>query len=217
MKTLYVLAIICLLLTSCGGSSTATLTSSQNQTASPTITQTSTSTPSPTNTPEPTVTTSPTIDPNMHPIFQAGSLTSGYDMGVDSSGDRSDWVTVTKDEMCMAYPSEQTWGSVFITVGKPKDPPRPSQDLSEYTKLSIELRGDKENESVLVGVKDNTQPDDGSEDKYRVTNLTTEWTTVEIPLSELKGADLSRLYVVTEFVFENTPVIVCIRKIQYLR
>ena len=117
----------------------------------------------------------------------------------------------------MAYPSGQGWGAVFITVGKPKDHPRPGEDLSEFKKLSIELRGDKGNETILVGVKDNTQPDDGSETKFRIKNLRTSWTVMEIPLAEFKRADLSKLYVVSEFVFENTPETICARNIAYLK
>lgn len=162
-------------------------------------------------------TSTPTINPNVNQIFQPGSLEPGYDMGVDSSGGLTDWVTVSGKEICMAYPSGQAWGAVFITIGKPTNPPRPSQDLSEYKKLSIELRGADGGESILVGIKDNTQPNDGSETKYHVTNLTTGWTTVEIPLMEFTGADLKRLYVVTEFVFENISETVCVRNIRYLR
>lgn len=217
MKAIYVLILICILLASCDGLSTATPTSTETPTVLPTHTQTLTSTPPPTNTPEPTITPTPTINPNLYPVFQTGSLTSGYDMGVNSSGGRTDWVTVSGEEMCMAYPSGQTWGAVFITVGKPKDPPRPSQNLSVYKKLSIELRGDKGNETVLIGVKDNTQADDGSETKIRVANLTTGWTTVEILLTEFTRVDINRIYVITEFVFENIAETVCVRNIYLLR
>lgn len=218
MKAIYILTLICIVLTSCGGGpSTAIPTSAEAPIVLPTSTQTLTSTSLPTNTLKPTVTLTPTIDPNVHTIFQAGSLTSGYGMGVNSSGNRTDWLSVTKDEMCMAYPSGQTWGSVFITVGEPKDPPPTSQDLSEYSKLSMELRGDKGNETVLVGVKDSTQPNDGSETKIRVENLTTDWSTVEFSLTEFAGADISKLYVVTEFVFENVSETVCVRNIQFAR
>lgn len=215
MKAIYVLALLCILLTSCGSTASPTLT--EALVVLPTSTQTLSSTPLPTNTLEPTIAVIPTIDSNAHPVFQAGSLTSGYGMGVNSSGGLTNWLTVTKDEMCMAYPDGQDWGAVFITVGEPKDPPPASQDLSEYSKLLMELRGDKGGETVLVGVKDNTQPNNGSETKIRVENLTTEWTPVVFPLTDFTGADISNLYVVTEFVFENMSETVCARNIHFVR
>lgn len=218
MKAVYVLSLICILLTACGGSSTAIPTSTESPIVLPTSTQTLTPVPPPTNTLEPTVTLAPTIDPNAHPIFQAGSLTSGYGMGVNSSGGLTNWLTVTKEEMCMAYPDGQDWGAVFITVGEPQDPPMASQDLSEYKRLSIEIRGEKGSETVLVGVKDITQPNNGSETKIRTPSLTTDWSTVEFSLAEFIGADISRLYVVTEFVFEkNIAESICVRNIQFVR
>jgi len=100
----------------------------------------------------------------------------------------------------MAYPSGLAWGAVFITVGPPSDPPRPRQDLSAYNILSLELRGAAGGECVEVGIKDNTDPDDGSETKIR-SCVDTGWQTFSFPLAEFTTADTSQLYVVAEFVF----------------
>ncbi len=154
---------------------------------------------------------------NAQPIVSAGRLVSGYDMGVNTSGGRTDWVKMEdENSQCMAYPGNQSWGAVFITRGKPTPQPRSSQDLSQYQTLSLELRGAKGGESVLIGLKDNTDPDDGSETKIPVSNLTTDWKTFTIPLSKFDTADLSKLYVVTEFVFTANPQTVCFRNIEYL-
>jgi hypothetical protein len=118
----------------------------------------------------------------------------------------------------MDYPGDQNWGAVFITVGPPTDPPRPGKDLSDYQTLSLHLRGGVGGESVWVGLKDNLNGDDGSETKIEVPDLTTDWQTITFPLSDFVTADLTRLYVVTEFVFEQgTPAeTVDFRRIQYL-
>ena len=161
----------------------------------------------------------PPVDAEAHPIYSGGSLTTGYDMGVDTSGGLRNWVSNVNGQMCMAYPINQDWGAVFITVGPPTNPPRPGTDLSQYQTLLVELRGESGGEFVSVGVKDNTDPDDGSERKYIVSNLTSEWQSISIPLSHFTAtADLTRLYVVTEFVFEpGTPAeTVCFRNIQDL-
>jgi hypothetical protein len=122
------------------------------------------------------------------------------------------------DYMRMDYPGDQSWGAVFITVGPPTDPPHPGRDLSGYQTLSLELRGEVGGEFVWVGLKDNTDGDDGSETKIEVPDLTTDWQTITFPLSDFITADLTRLYVVTEFVFEQgTPAeTVDFRRIQYL-
>lgn len=115
----------------------------------------------------------------------------------------------------MTYPSGQSWGSVFITEGKPIPPPRPGKDLSKYHQLSLELRGQVGGEFMLIGIKDKNKPDDGTETKVPVSGLTTDWKPFVFPLSKFKGADLHNLYVVIEFVFAGTPATVCARNIQY--
>jgi LysM repeat protein len=148
------------------------------------------------------LTLSASSTPAVHCVYAGRTLCAGYDMGVDDSARRRGWVTDLKGFMKMAYPSGLNWGTVFITVGKPQNPPRPGKDLSAYRTLSIELRGDVGGESVNIGIKDNTDPDDGSERKIRVSNLTTSWQTFTFTLSDFTTADVTRLYVVVEFVFE---------------
>jgi hypothetical protein len=158
-----------------------------------------------------------TPSPPAPPQILMGNLASGYDMGVNTSGGLNKWLTMQNGEMCMAYPSEQSWGSVFITVGKPTQPPRPAKDFSRYTQLSLEMRGQAGGESVSIGIKDNSQSDNGTETKVAMSGMTTDWKTFKFPLSQFTGADLSHLYVVTEFVFAgSTPETVCARNIQYL-
>jgi hypothetical protein len=197
--TLLVAAII----SSCGG------TGGTPSTPTPILPPTSTLAPSP---PPPPVAT-PTVPPGA--VFWGDTLASGYGMGVNTSGGLTSWVTVTNGEICMAYPSGQSWGTVFITVGNPTQPPRPGKDLSAYHQLSLELRGQAGGESVSIGIKDNKHPDNGTETKVPVSGLTTNWQTFAFPLSRFKGADLHNLYVVIEFVFAGIPATVCARNIQY--
>lgn len=149
-------------------------------------------------------------------IFVKGRLTSGLDMGVNSSGGRTNWAKIDNASLCMTYPAGQQWGAVSITVGKPVQPPRPGRDFSSYHYLLIEARGDGVNEMLFVGLKDNTDRDDGSESKVLLRGLTQEWQTYEINLAQFPTADLTKLYVVTEFVFEGGAARkVCVRRIEF--
>lgn len=150
-------------------------------------------------------------------IFGNGVLATGYEVGVNTSGGRTDWVKVEGDALCMTYPSAQSWGAVFITTGPLAATPRPAQDLSGYSKLSLELRGKSGGESVWIGLKDNTDPDDGTETKIKAKDLTTAWKKYEFNLSDFTTADLKRIYIATEFVFDQaTETGVCTRNIEYL-
>src|SRR5205823_3783994 len=77
-----------------------------------------------------------------------------------------------------------------------------TRDLSAYQSLVPEMSGDP-GTIVDIGIKDNTQPADGTETKIRIP-LAADWQTYHIPLSRFTRADLGRLYVVTEFVFGGT-------------
>lgn len=149
-------------------------------------------------------------------ILVSGKLTAGLDMGVNSSGGKADWLKPENDSLRLSYPSDQSWGAVFITVGKPKQPPRPFRDLSAFKTLTIEMRGGSGGEQLEIGIKTNAQPDDGSEAKVPV-KLTSEWKTYRFPLDRFEGIDLDHLYVVTEFVFAGSEAkTIFVRNIKYL-
>ena len=123
-------------------------------------------------------------------------------MGVNSSENKTNWVKSEDGQMRMAYPPDQSWGAVFITVGKPKQPPRPFRDFSAYSTLTIEMKGGVGGEELEIGLKTNAQPDDGSETKLPV-KLTSDWKQYRFPVARFDGADPDKLYVVTEFVFSG--------------
>ncbi|MCX6621788.1 MAG: hypothetical protein NTY38_12080, partial [Acidobacteria bacterium] len=134
-------------------------------------------------------------------IFDGRSLAAGFDIGVNSSGGRTDWLKPDRDSMKMAYPSNQAWGSVFITFGSPKSPPRPSIDMSEFATLLVEVRGDP-GTTIEIGIKDSTQPDDGTEAKV-IIPVFSDFRTYAVPLTKFNRVDLRRTYVVTEFVLSG--------------
>jgi hypothetical protein len=151
----------------------------------------------------------------VHAIYR-GTLSPGYDMGVNTSGGLTTWVHRDTSGICMVYPDDQDWGAVFVTVGRPRDPPRPSRDLSAFKRLALELRGANGGESVSIGIKSSSDPDDGSETKILVPGLTKTWTRHEWPLAKFSTADLRHIYVPVEFVFDGPGKTVCFRNVSYL-
>lgn len=150
-------------------------------------------------------------------ILANSSLSKGFDMGVDSSEHKRDWLSKEIDYMKMSFPAYQDWAAVFITIGRPKDPPRPFLDFSEYKTLSIDMRGQSGGEEIEIGIKTNVQPDTGEETKVTV-KLTPEWKNYSFPLAEFRETDLKHLYVLTEFVYNGKePQTVYFRNIKYLR
>lgn len=163
----------------------------------------------------------PTENEEPTPILVNGALVSGFGMGMDDSRQLRNWLFTTTNSLRMQYPGGLDWGAVFITVGgDPVDPPRPSQDFSQYTRLAIEMKGASGGECFQIGMKDANDPDDGSETKRSVT-LTADWKTYEFNLSDFTTCQLNRVYVVTEFVFpcpgQNTAQTIEVRTIDFLR
>jgi len=149
-------------------------------------------------------------------IFGDGKLSSGLDMGINTSGGKTNWVTNSKGIINMSYPSNQSWGAAFITVGKSASSyPRPSRDFSNYKTLEIELKGATGNENILVGLKDREASDDGSETKVRVSKLSRDWKYYSLELAQFNLVDLRHLYIVTEFVFEGDAKTIFVRNIRY--
>jgi len=148
--------------------------------------------------------------------FEYGSFGDNMHLGVGTSGGKTDWVKVANGEISMTYPYGENWGAVFITVGEATSQMerREYKNLSCYSFLVVELKGE-EGKTVQIGIKDRQDPDNGSESKYTLT-LKKDWNTYEIPLSVFRTADLTHLYVVTEFVFSNNAQTLHVRKIQFM-
>jgi hypothetical protein len=151
-------------------------------------------------------------------IYDGKELANGYDMGINTSSTIVNWLKDKGNELVLSYPTNQDWGAAFVTVGKPKQSAseRQSKDFSTFDSLIISLKGAKGGESVDIGIKDKTDPDDGSEIKKTIT-LTKSYVRYALSLRDFdKTADLPTLYVVAEFVFgPNSPCIIYINSISY--
>ena len=81
-------------------------------------------------------------------IFVQDQLLAHYHIGVDTSGRQRAWFSTSNGALEMAYPAEQRWGALFITVGEPTNPPRPWKDFSDFESIVLELRGEKGGSSL---------------------------------------------------------------------
>ncbi len=136
-------------------------------------------------------------------IYTGTTLAEGFDMGVDTSGNRYSWVEDMNGSMRASYPSGQSWGVIYMTVGRPAAYGlRASMDFSDYQSLNVEMRGEDGGEVVYIGIKDRLQADNGKETLIPVV-LTDTWETYTFSLSEFVGARSTQIYIPIEFVFKN--------------
>ncbi|HEX6478235.1 MAG TPA: glycosyl hydrolase family 17 protein [Ktedonobacteraceae bacterium] len=130
-------------------------------------------------------------------------LESDFVAGGDTSGHLHQWLANDNGVLSLAYPANQQWGGLFITVGPPVPlGQRPSLDLSAYSSLVVDLKPTAEGQCVHIGIKSNRHPDDGSETTVQRC-LPAGWSTVTLPLSAFSGEDLAHLYVVFEVLFQG--------------
>ena len=122
--------------------------------------------------------------------------------------------------LTLAYPPTQTWGSMSITFGQPVPPgKRPSIDLSGYGSLVLDMRlapgRSTQPGCIRLGIKDSTQPDNGSETTVQECLNSSAWSTIKVPLTKFDRADLTRLYVVFEVVFSKVIGPIQLSNIRY--
>ena len=133
----------------------------------------------------------------------ANGLASDFVAGVDTSGHLRQWLANSNGLLSLAYPANQQWGGLFITVGPPVPlGQRPALDLSAYRSLVVDLRAAVQGQCVHIGIKSNRQPDNGSETTVQRC-LPAGWSTITLPLSAFTRIDLTHLYVVFEVLFEG--------------
>lgn len=161
------------------------------------------------------------LDSTEKAIYIGNTLESGYDIGVDTDKNKTDWLMDSeRGYMTMSYPEGQKWGAVFITVGPAQSDPeeRESEDFSGYKYIAVDLKGKVGGETLEIGLKDKHDPDNGREKKLKINNLTNEWQSYQFELTKFHTADLKTLYVVTEFVFTGPQArTVQFRNIKFLR
>ena len=124
--------------------------------------------------------------------------------------------TLTDEGLRFVHPGGDDWAFVYARVGSPDYfTDRLGKDLSAFNVLRLEMKGDSGGEQAVVVLKDKDDPDDGSETHVELT-LTDQWQTYDIPLSEFREADPSKLHVVAGFLFSGRAQTYSVRTIRYL-
>jgi hypothetical protein len=163
----------------------------------------------------------PSTPPAPLTILEDGCLAPGFDLGIDTSEQRRDWASPAQDSILLEYPVAQKWGAAFIFVDLEEWETRPYIDLSAYSTLEVEMRGEDDHRSVEVGMKDNDDPDNGREPKHRAS-MREDWHVYQFPMTEFQRyryADPSRIYIPMELVFDVSwavPQVVYLRSVRLL-
>jgi exo-beta-1,3-glucanase (GH17 family) len=146
-----------------------------------------------------------------------GGLEPSFNLEVDTSEHRSNWIKSSEGVITLDYPASQQWGLMYISVCKPV-PPKQRQfslNLSAYRSLAFDMRSTTNNQCVNVGIKDWKQPDDGTEQTVSECP-TTQWTRYTQPLAVFSHADRTHLYVVFEVILHGTSsTTIQIRNVRY--
>lgn len=125
------------------------------------------------------------------------------------------WQTSELNELVHDFPGNP-WGVRFYTIKNDTLESRPTRDYSGFQYLDLELKALTNGQTVYILIKDDLDPDDGSETQIPLT-LTTEWNTYRIPLSDFKTADLTRLFLVVGFLYLGEPQTISIKNVRYVR
>jgi exo-beta-1,3-glucanase (GH17 family) len=187
--------------------------------------------PSPTTTPAVTVTApvsiptevTPTARPLAHItdtatlIVYDGKLSTGFELGIDNENHQYGWIEVETGALRADFLPDQAWAAVMITIGKPKKPGERTAtiDLSACQTLSVTLRATTAGVEVSIGMKDQDDPDDGSETLLSVV-VNPQPSSYHFALPDFASADLSRIYLPFELVyFGDEAVTIFIDRIDF--
>lgn len=137
--------------------------------------------------------------PDLPPVFRLGSLQR------------------LPGELHIDYPGGAEWAAIYwgATSGSTEEG-RPSVDLSRFSQLHLELKGDRGGEVLMVHVKDKYYPDNISPVSVAVT-LSNDWQTFEIDLAEFAPNDFSRMHIPLGFVIfpADEPLSFSVRNAYY--
>jgi hypothetical protein len=130
-----------------------------------------------------------------------------------------EWVTSSDDYIQLDYPGNSTWGASWVYVTPDGTMPtfqsdRYYVDVSAYSTMIVEMRGEVGGETVEIGLKDVADPDTGTETKYSRV-LSTEFEQYSFDLSHFYSADLTKLFIPIEFVFASQATTIYVKNVTY--
>ena len=157
----------------------------------------------------------PTIVSNGRPALEAYGLITTLPPESETIPD-FDAVQMRENELHIDYPGGAEWATIYW-VALSVSTGRSFTDLSEFTRLSLELKGEQGGEVIKVHVKDADYPDDRPPISVDL-RLTSEWQQYEIDLAEFAPNDLTKLHVVLGFLIApaRDPLAFSVRNASFL-
>jgi hypothetical protein len=148
-------------------------------------------------------------------VLRSGYSTRGYDGAVASAYNNQGVNTQFLGTHIALQFKPEPWATAYFYVGNGVPDPDRVKDFSKFETLRLRLRGTQGGEKVAIGLKDISNPTDGSETKVQLT-LTNEWQFYNIPLDKFKPTNLEKLFIVTSFIAENQAMTIEVESIEYL-
>jgi hypothetical protein len=148
-------------------------------------------------------------------VFRSGYLTRGYDYAIASAYNNKGVNFEFFGSHATLQFKDEPWAVVYFYSGHGVPDPNRVKDFSNFKTLRLKLRGTQGSEKVAIGLKDISNPTDGSETKVKLT-LTKEWQFYDIPLSKFKPTKLDELFIVTSFISENQAMSIEVESIEFL-
>lgn len=116
-------------------------------------------------------------------ILVDGQPAAHYQIVPDSSTPQRVSFAKVKDALKITYPAGQRGAVLSIRIGQSGNAPGPWKGMSDFAAVSVELRGARGRENVLIGIKDSADSDYGTYTRVPLRNIRTDLQTYTIPLS----------------------------------
>jgi hypothetical protein len=133
-------------------------------------------------------------------------------------------ISFSGESMDVSYPGIErlggpNWAAVALRVGGiAPTATRGAKDYSRFKSLRLDMKGARGGEQFSIHLKDSSDADDGTQTNIPVT-LTEDWQTYDFDLASFESADLSRLFIVTGFLFidQPEPLSFSVRNVTFLK
>jgi hypothetical protein len=119
------------------------------------------------------------------------------------------------DSLHINYHGGAAWAGIWFGAGTDAAD-RSTADYSMYSTLLLEIKGDAGGEQIVVNMEDRDDPADGTSTRYPL-QLSDQWQTYEIDLTEFETADLRILSIPVGFVFFEEPVSFSVRNARFIK
>jgi hypothetical protein len=141
-------------------------------------------------------------DASIVSLLIKGEVPTGFEIRYAASGLFPNYLSKVNDYFVMEYPANKyAWASSYFAInalnGRVDE-----MDFSAYSRMIIEMRGEKGGEVFEIGMKDINDPPDGSESKIKI-ELTDDWKVYEFETNQFVTADMNRIMIPLAFVFEG--------------